>query len=168
MLSISKLRIPNINRLPINLIRPTRIIPENRNSLRDILTKNNIVRLAYKNHTKKCQQSSLTLHNNQTPKGKNLTIIPSINRRQNRLVPLTQIRQLPEQDSALLGREVPPFRASLESRAGGGDGGVDVFFSGGFDGRDDGLVVGVDGFDLLAGCGGDEFVVDEEAFLCGS
>jgi hypothetical protein len=46
MLSISKLRIPNINRLPIDLIRPTRIIPENRNSLRDILTENNIVRLA--------------------------------------------------------------------------------------------------------------------------
>jgi hypothetical protein len=50
MLGISKLRIPNINSLPVNLIRPTRIIPENRNSLRHILTKNNIIRLAYKKH----------------------------------------------------------------------------------------------------------------------
>ena len=46
MLGISKLRIPNINGLPVNLIRPTRIIPKDRNSLRDILTKNNIKRLA--------------------------------------------------------------------------------------------------------------------------
>jgi hypothetical protein len=51
MLGISKLRIPNINSLPINLIRPTRIVPENRNSLRHILTKNNIIRLAYRNIT---------------------------------------------------------------------------------------------------------------------
>jgi hypothetical protein len=67
------------------------------------------------------------------------------------LIPLTQIPQLPEQDSTLLRREVPPFGARLESRAGGRDGGVDVFLAGGFDGCDEGFVVGVDGFDLLAG-----------------
>ena len=46
MLSISKLRIPNINRLPIDLVRPTGIVPENRNSLRHILAENNIKMLA--------------------------------------------------------------------------------------------------------------------------
>jgi hypothetical protein len=80
------------------------------------------------------------------------------------LIPLTQISQLPEQDSTLLRREVPPFGARLESRAGGRDGGVDVFLAGGFDGCDEGFVVGVDGFDLLARGGGDELVVDEQAF----
>ena len=70
-----------------------------------------------------------------------------------------------EQGVALLRRQVPPFGAGLESRAGGRDGGVDVFFAGGFDGRDDGFVVGVDGFDFLARGGGDELVVDEEAFV---
>ena len=95
---------------------------------------------------------------------KPLTIIPSIDRRQNGLIPLTQIPQLPEQDSTFLRSKVPPFGARLESRAGGRDGGVDVFLPGGFDGCDDGFVVGVDGFDFLARGGGDEFVVDEEAF----
>jgi hypothetical protein len=93
------------------------------------------------------------------------TIIPSVNRRQNLLITLAQIPQLPEQDSTLLGREVPPFGAGLEGCAGCGDCGVDVFFAGGFDCCDDGFVVGVNGFDFLAGGGGDEFIVDEEACL---
>ena len=46
MLGISKLRIANINSLAIDLIRPTRIVTENGNSLGHILTKNNIKRLA--------------------------------------------------------------------------------------------------------------------------
>jgi hypothetical protein len=107
------------------------------------------------------QQTTPPLSNTQP---KNLTIIPSIDRRQNRLIPLTQIPQLPKQDPPLLGRKIPPFGAALESRAGGRDGGVDVFLAGGFDGCDEGFVVGVDGFDFLARGGGDEFVVDEEAF----
>ena len=81
------------------------------------------------------------------------------------LITLAKIAELPEEHSTFLGREVPPFGAGLERCAGGGDGGVDVFLPGGFDFCDDGFVVGVDGFDFLAGCGGDEFVVDEEAFV---
>ena len=79
-------------------------------------------------------------------------------------IPLAKIAQFPEQDSPFLRREVPPFGASLECCAGCGDGGVDVFLSGGFDFGDDGFVVGVDGLDLFAGAGGDELVVDEETF----
>ena len=138
MLGISKLRISNINSLPIDLIRPTSIVPENRNSLRHILSKNNIERLA---------------------------IVPRINGGQNVLVTLAKITQLPEQDTSLLWCEVSPFRTSLEGCSGCGDCCVDVLLASGFYFGDDGLVVWVDGLDLLSGGGSHEFIVNEEAWV---
>lgn len=80
------------------------------------------------------------------------------------LVTLAEVAELPEEDSTLLGSQVAPFGARLESCSGSRHCSVDVFLSGGFDFCDDGFVVGVDGLDFLAGSGGDELVVDEEAF----
>lgn len=139
MLRISKLRISHINRLTVNLIRPTSIIPKHRNRLRDILAEHNIERLA---------------------------VVPGIDGGQNVLVALAQVSQLPEESAALLGRQVSPFRAGLESRSCCCDGGVDVLLACGLDFGDDGFVERVDCFDGLAGGGGDEFVVDEETCLC--
>ena len=81
------------------------------------------------------------------------------------LVTLAEIAELPKEYSTLLRSQVAPFGARFESCSGRCHCGVDVFLSSGFDFCDDGFVVGVDGLDFLAGSGGDEFVVDEEAFV---
>lgn len=69
MLGVSKLCVSNINGLAIDLVRPTCIVTEHRNSLCHILSKNDIKRLA---------------------------VVPSVNGGQNVLVTLAKVAQLPE------------------------------------------------------------------------
>lgn len=138
MLGVGKLCVPDINGLTVDLVRPTSIVTENRYSLRHILSKNNVKRLA---------------------------VVPRINRGQYVLVTLTKIAQLPEKDSSLLWCEISPFRACPEGCTCCGDCRVDVLLAGGFYFGDDGLIVRVDGLDLLSGGSGHEFIVDEETWV---
>lgn len=120
----------------MDLVRPSGVVSQHRDNLRNVFVQDRVVRLA---------------------------TVPCVDRSKDGLVPLAQVCELPQQEAPARRSHRPPF-ARLQGSSCGCHCEVDIFWSGGRYFCDSGLIIGIRGPKGLSGNRRDELVVYKKPF----